>query len=161
MKRYALDRTHLSRMQETRRLSTSQASMFSSFEMNGICILVYGVINLMSTCVRMLRSRSATTQIIFMFIYLLIAQQCCQYPRVYSIRWVDGSEQERTQKWSRTNLRIHPANASRTRGTFRTANIPAKIWIGHTSKVRSVSSTVSTAMDIYSINNKWEHHYEW
>jgi hypothetical protein len=57
--------THLSRMQDTSRLSTSQASMFSSFEMNGMCILVYGVINLISTWVRILRSRSATTQIIF------------------------------------------------------------------------------------------------
>jgi len=57
--------TYLSRMQDTSRLSTSQASIFSSFEMNGMCILVYGVINLISTWVRILRSRSATTQIIF------------------------------------------------------------------------------------------------
>jgi hypothetical protein len=68
IKHYTFVSTDLSRMQETRRLSTSQASIFSSFEMNGMCILVYGVINLMSTCVRMLRSRSATTWIIFVFI---------------------------------------------------------------------------------------------
>ena len=42
----------------TSKASTSVASMLSSFEMNGMCILVYGLINFMRTCVRIFLKRS-------------------------------------------------------------------------------------------------------
>lgn len=54
-----LQSTHLSRMQETSKLSTSAGSMFSSLEMKVIAILVYGFISFTSTCVRMFLRRSA------------------------------------------------------------------------------------------------------
>lgn len=51
-------RTHLSRMQDTSKLSTSAGSIFSSLEMNVIAIRVYGLISFTRTCVRMFRRRS-------------------------------------------------------------------------------------------------------
>lgn len=50
--------SYLSRMHDTNRLSTSAGSIFSSVEMKGIAIRVYGRINLIRTCVRMLRNKS-------------------------------------------------------------------------------------------------------
>lgn len=53
--------TYRSRMQETRRDSTSFSGMLSSLEMYGMRTQVYGLISLISTCVRMFLSRSRAT----------------------------------------------------------------------------------------------------
>lgn len=51
--------THLSRMRETSRCSTSFTGMLSSCEMKGILILVYGLMSLSRTWVLMFFSRSS------------------------------------------------------------------------------------------------------
>lgn len=54
--------TYSSRMHVTNKFSTSSGSMFNSVEMNDIAIRVYGRINLISTCVRIFRSKSVKNQ---------------------------------------------------------------------------------------------------
>ena len=56
---------YLSKMQATRRLSTSVTSMFSSLAMNGMWILVYGLMSFINTCVRMFLKRSLNIHFIY------------------------------------------------------------------------------------------------
>lgn len=68
-----MKKTYLSNIQETRRLSTSLASMFSSFEMKGMWILVYGFINLIKTCVLIFLSRSVNERLLrICFFYFML-----------------------------------------------------------------------------------------
>lgn len=79
--------TYLSKIQETSKLSTSAGSIFNSVEMNGMAMRVYGRINLINTCVRILRNKSEMKRIAWNF--LCIVRMTTEKYLQCALWWID------------------------------------------------------------------------